>query len=563
MSGARLAFELCRAIREHGTGAVEWRQEKRRRLFFFRAGVLVLVQSNLKSESPERVAERAPGLDADGLRAAVAQLRVADALGEEGGDVVVHPEADAPAFEPCDAIALLWGAAHQLPPWPADTYPRAVPVYAPLLARMPAGAEVARYLLELDGSRPVEDVIDFGPAEPDVITLALALGQALGAVEPTLGEPVLSIRETSPPPAAPRPIPAVVTPAVVTPAVVTPTPTPATPTPTPTPPPPVAAPSTVAVDDIADLIRTELHAPEEEETGDAATYPHRAVPTAGPSDAPEDTRRPFGGASMTVSFGGANRGAPGTPATPLESHFGPALQRIRAATDHFAVLGTGWQDPPEVHRRAYFDLARRLHPDRFTLEPPETRDVATELFDRVRSAWEVLGVEETRAAYIAKVIRGELTEDEKAMERVRVILEAEALFKNGVKELNAGRLPAAHDQFQQATRLVPEEIEFAAYAGFTTFRLEHSRNEGAATEGAARVEAAVKANEKLDNVWVLHGIVLRTLGNEPAARRAFLTALKVRPTNPDAAREIKRLDREATPPEAPASSFLSRLFGKK
>lgn len=575
MSGLRLATELCRAVRENANCAVEWRHEKRRRLFFFRAGVLVLAQSNLKSESPERVAERAVGLDAEALSAAVAQLRVHEALGEADGDVLVHPGAPAPAFEPHDVVGLLWGAADRLPPLPPEASPRAVPLQALLLARIPAGAEVTRYLLELDGGRPLEDVIDFGPDEPDVIARALALAWALGAVEAEGGDPSVVVRGSSAP--APAAAPAF-------------TPPPPAPTPSADPSPPRAD---LTVDDIADLIRGELQdaappaAAPSDVQGPASQKPVAAAPSDSPAHripapepAPASQRpgatpprlttpapdpeaggaRPFGGASVTVTFGA---GRPVAAADPMEARFGPALTRIRMAKDHFAVLGTGWEDAPETHRRAYFGLAQRLHPDRFTSEPTDVRDVASELFDRVRGAWEVLGDEARREAYIAKVIRGEKTDDEKAMDRVRLILEAESEFKRGVAELQAGRLPIAHELFSRVVRAVPDEPEFNAYAGFTTFRLEHTRNEAAANEGAARVQAALQANEKLDNVWVLHGVILRTTGNDTAARRAFVTALKLRPTNPDAAREMKRLGRDA-PSEAPAGGgFLSRLFGKK
>jgi hypothetical protein len=560
MTGRSLAAELCRAVRESSNCAVEWRHEKRRRLFFFRAGVLVLVQSNLKSESPERIAERAPGLDAEALAAAVAQMRVHEALREPVGEVVVHPGAPAPAFEPHDAIALLWGAADQLAPMPADAAPRAVPLQALLLARIPAGAEVTRYLLELDGGRPLEDVIDFGPDEPDVIARAVALAWALGAVESDGTASSIEVFGSIPAAAVPPPA----------------APPPATPAPAGPPQP------DLTVDDIADLIRGELDTvpaapvpappvPAPPAPASAAATPARpaaAPPRPPPAPAPaapartsdpEDDGRPFGGASVTVTFGARRPAQP--PADPMEARFGPALTRIRAAKDHFAVLGTGWEDVPETHRRAYFALAQRLHPDRYVSDPADVRDVAGELFDRVRGAWEVLGNDERRAAYIAKVIRGEKTDDEKAMERVRLILEAESEFKRGVAELQAGRLPNAHELFARVVRAVPDEPEFNAYAGFTTFRLEHTRNEAAAAEGAARVQAALQANEKLDNVWVLHGVILRTTGHEAAARRAFVAALKLRPTNPDAAREMKRLGRDAAV-EAPGG-FFSRLFGKK
>jgi hypothetical protein len=523
VNGEQVMMELCRMVREGRTGAVEWRQDKRRRLFFVHAGTLVLIQSNLRSESPERVKERMPGLESgQAFDFAVAQLRVTEAFREAAGEVLVHPDVEAPSFEPHDVVALLWGAAERLPVPPPGCYPRIVPRLGVLVARLPAGGDVVRYLLELDGSRPLEDVIDFGPEEPGVIARALSVALVLGALEVGTEADLVSVHG-----AARSPAPEVAADAPTE------------------PPPDVVRARTVAVEPVA------------------------------PPDEEEDHAR-FGGATVTVNFGGTRivpvggaaaaapdplRAAVAAP-DPLRAAFGPLL-RILQAPDHFAVLGTTWQDTTETHRRAYFTLAQALHPDRFTLQPMDMRDVASELFDRVRAAWEVLSDDEKREAYIGKVIRGERSEDEQAMDRVRSILDAEADFKRGVAELTAGRLPAAHELFQRVATAVPEEAEFCAYAGFTTFRLQHGRDAAAAAAGAAKVQAAVQANEKLDNVWVLHGTVLRTLGDEGGARYAFIAALKQRPSNPDAARELKRLDREAAATESASGGFFSRFFGKK
>jgi hypothetical protein len=54
------------------------------------------------------------------------------------------------------------------------------------------------------------------------------------------------------------------------------------------------------------------------------------------------------------------------------------------------------------------------------------------------------------------------------------------------------------------------------------------------------------------------------MGNEAAARRAFVAALRLKPSNPDAAREMRRLGRERdAAAEAAPTGFLSRLFAKK
>lgn len=508
MSGLGLAAELCRAVRNKATCEVEWREGERRRAFYFYAGALVLVQSNIASESSERVRARTPGVDPDSLGTVVAQVRVREALGEPGGTVQVRPDTEVSTTDKLDAVALLWGAADRLAPVPAAASPSALPLQARLLARIPVPAEITRYLLELDGRRPMEDVVEFGPGAPDVIARAVALAWALGAVEADAVEAdAASTHAPAPRAAAGTAFP-------------------------------------IAAEATSSAVASRASAPP---SGDAVA-----------------AQRSFGGSSGTVSY------VPTRPvATPkaetLESRFGPVLPRIRRAKDHFGVLDTRWDDPLEVHRQAYFALAQQLHPDRYANEPADVREVAGDLFDRVRGAWEVLRDDQRRDAYIARVVRGEQSDDQKAMARVRLILEAESEFKRAVTMLQAGRLPIAHEVFAKVARAVPEEPEFSAYAGYTTFRLEHTRDQAAAEAGAARVRAALDKNDKLDNVWLLHGLILRARSEDIAARHAFTTALQLRPSNPDAARELKRMDREEEleePDEPEGGGFLSWLFRK-
>jgi hypothetical protein len=49
------------------------------------------------------------------------------------------------------------------------------------------------------------------------------------------------------------------------------------------------------------------------------------------------------------------------------------------------------------------------------------------------------------------------------------------------------------------------------------------------------------------------------------AREAFVSALRIRPSNADAVREMRRLEREKDqpPPSAGGGGFLSKLLGKK
>lgn len=477
----RVLEELAGRIRQHETGALAWTDGQRRRILWLERGELVLLQSNLKSESLERVNERTPGLKPADLRVAALTTRMVGLLGELHGGLEWLPGESPTQRDPADIVALM--AKAPLKPLPPECSPRTVGIAVAWFSRLPISDELREYLRNLDGLRPLEDVLEFGPADPADTDQALRLAWALGAVVDGSANAESYATTT-------------------------------------------AAQGRTAtgaheggVDDIASLIAGELNLPVQ----------RKAVS--------ED---------------------------PIGDRFGPALARIRNAETHFQVLGVGWQDPPETMRRAYFGLARELHPDRYSGDGAEVQTTAAELFDKVRSAWEMLGDDSKREAYIAKVVRGEKTEEELAMDKVRTILDAEADFKRGLNEFYAGRMAQAHELFQRVVDAVPDQAEFQAYAGYTTFRTFAGRDEAKSEEGAQRVIAAVKANERLDAGYVLVGLIHRHKGNDPAAKAAFISALKIKPSNPDAMRELKRLEsRSAAAAAEEKSGLFNKLFGKK
>jgi hypothetical protein len=68
---------------------------------------------------------------------------------------------------------------------------------------------------------------------------------------------------------------------------------------------------------------------------------------------------------------------------------------------HYETLGVTEGAPPDDVRRAYLDLARRLHPDRWVDASAEERAEADRRMREVNEAWRVLGNAGRRLAYDA------------------------------------------------------------------------------------------------------------------------------------------------------------------
>lgn len=242
-------------------------------------------------------------------------------------------------------------------------------------------------------------------------------------------------------------------------------------------------------------------------------------------------------------------------------------QRINAAQNAFEILGVEQESAQDDSRSAYTNLARQLHPDRFARESPEIIDLANELFDKVRDAWDNVDTPEKRQKYIDHVILGKPTEEEEAMETVRAYMAAEADFKKGQAAFNAGRISSAHTLFKSARANVPDELEFQVYLAYTTFNLNRKQNPDTANKAIEQLKDLLDKNQKqerrLDGGWVLLGRAYREREMFDAAKRCQVQALRINAANPDATRELRRIEGAKEEAAASKKGLFGKLFGRK
>jgi len=84
------------------------------------------------------------------------------------------------------------------------------------------------------------------------------------------------------------------------------------------------------------------------------------------------------------------------------------LDKLRAA-DPFRTLGVPAQVDGEGVRHAYLSLTKKLHPNRFALEPASTREIANEVFLLIRRAYDLLADEDKRRQWRERVAPGPAT----------------------------------------------------------------------------------------------------------------------------------------------------------
>jgi curved DNA-binding protein CbpA len=562
MSSPQPLFEdaLLHAMETGFTGSVEGRQDKKRWVFSFQAGVLVGSKSNLKSEQPDAILAQRPDMGAEAVAKNVLLRRLKGALGG----------------------ATEWSSAAGAPPAPVEPAE-----LLPLLIKAVAGA---RELDALHAALGEDGTLELGNAAlgtgPDAGLPAghrsflsglggqqLRAAAASGAIEERERLALLAaalrlgllrraaVRPAAPAPVAPAPAAATSLDIGALLSDVSPSRAPAAaPVPNPWAPDKVVKPAGEAGAAAApiDLPPEGYEEAEIEAIGDGG--PVRL-------DAAFFENINLRADREVVSLGAA--AAPAAAEHPLAAELRELHARLLAAANHFEVLGLPYDVSVEDFRRAHLQLAQKLHPDRHNDASPEQQDMASEAFDKVRAAWEVLGDDKKRQEYVDRVIFGKKSEDELAMEQVQNYWSAESDFKRGVAAFNAGRMQEAHKMFEAAVARVPDELEFRAYLGFTTFQTYRARDPDKAEEGKEMLKEVLEKNKeqqrKLDGAWVLLGRIYRDIGNLDSAKRCFIQALKLNPSNPDATREMKRLSggQPGGKKEEEKPGFFARLFGKK
>jgi curved DNA-binding protein CbpA len=146
------------------------------------------------------------------------------------------------------------------------------------------------------------------------------------------------------------------------------------------------------------------------------------------------------------------------------------LERARGAT-HYMVLGVARSATPDDIKRAYYSLARRLHPDRFRRDADETqRQQIDAAFAKIAQAYETLKDASRRAAYDLKLSK-QREDDARAAEEARAKRRAEGEAAAGKRE-DATTRGASHKSARDASQRssLPADAEQKFQQGLAALR---------------------------------------------------------------------------------------------
>ncbi len=231
--------------------------------------------------------------------------------------------------------------------------------------------------------------------------------------------------------------------------------------------------------------------------------------------------------------------------------------------NYYEILGVDQSASRSDIKKAYFKLARELHPDRF-FDPVKKKPKreAELIFALINEAYQTLYDPDKRKEYDEYLKTGKTREDQ--IKEAEQAIMAETEFEKGKVLLRSRNLKGAEECFRKAYELV-KDPEFKAYYGWTIFVNRFRKKDPSWKEGLQLVEEATREKPDLASAHLFLGKIYEALNKNSEAYREFKKVLEIEPENMEAKREAVALERKLKDEKGgkDKGSLLGKFFGKE
>jgi curved DNA-binding protein CbpA len=237
-----------------------------------------------------------------------------------------------------------------------------------------------------------------------------------------------------------------------------------------------------------------------------------------------------------------------------------------ADQDYYVILGVPRDADDSAIQAAFFQLAKRWHPDRLGAEYEDVREHATRVFSRMTEAHHVLTDAEQRQDYDGVLEDGGGSAQEQ--EQVQQVLRAATSYQKAQVLLKKHDLAGAEEHILRALADDPAQADYMALLAWIRSQKPDAGDQQI-DECIATLNQAVSREPNNERARFYRGQLLKRRGKAEGAVRDFRWIVGHNPKHVDAQRELRLYDmRHSTHPrekksEVPkAKSDTGGLFGR-
>ena len=281
------------------------------------------------------------------------------------------------------------------------------------------------------------------------------------------------------------------------------------------------------------------------------------VEPIGVDEAPSSSRLPIASALPLPPMMGQRSATPSSPVAARTSSQAPVRSppprtvespeltafkteiRDRAAhgsANYYELLGVAPDAIPSVIQAAFFQLAKKWHPDRLGPDLADVRDLATKVFARMSEAHQILSDPTRRKEY--DEVRKDGGGSAEEQEQVQRVIRAATAFQKAEVLMKRNNSTAALEEARKALELDPTQADYIALLAW----VESTQLNANIEELLARIEKAQRMEPNNTRIRWYRGSLLKRLGRNGKAVGDFRFIVESDPRHVDAQREIRLYD---------------------
>jgi tetratricopeptide (TPR) repeat protein len=198
---------------------------------------------------------------------------------------------------------------------------------------------------------------------------------------------------------------------------------------------------------------------------------------------------------------------------------------------------------------AFFQLAKKWHPDRLGNEYDDVRSDAMRVFARMSEAHQLLTDARRRKEYDDMLAQGGGSADEQ--EKVALVLRGATAFQKAEVYFKKGNLDGAEREARLATESDPEQAEYGAFLAWIE---SHKPGRTEFDSLVKLLNEAVRREPNNERIRWYRGQMYKRVGQDSRAANDFRQILELNPRHTEAAREIRLYEMRRTSSRPPTPS---------